>query len=440
MRRLLKVMASLALVAVAVAVLPQGAAADTSFTISPTLLEFAADPGASSKQVITVANEGTEPIHIYLSIKDTAPDSPGVSASGWLRVDVNEFELAPGKTQGVNVTMDIPKDAAPGGHYATVFFQTSPLELGERVGRVAAGTGMGVRVGSVFMITVRGPALELKADVVKVVPVAVGPDRLGFRLEIKNTGNVHTVPKAEVELKDLNGNTVGRLTLPEVTPLLPGSTRSYYLNGSLPVPPADYKATAQVDYSWEQFQSEATKVDPKQWSQQEVQKEISFNSVPKLRIVGIEPIVKEGQAAQFQVAVENVGDVEVMPVGWVDVLTSKGERAFTLNVGDGKWAVGPHSSANQKVTYQGLLPAGEYSITSSFSYSGQEPVEQSVPLKVARDVAPPAAPTVRPAPQAQLRPTEGGFPLWAWGLVAVGAVAIVGGGFAVFWLRRRSAA
>ncbi|MBI4336596.1 MAG: hypothetical protein HY683_02030 [Chloroflexi bacterium] len=402
--------------------------ADISYSVTPSLLEFAADPGVSFVQKISVTNEGTERGHLFAGLAETVAGQPAISAVTWLRVDPQEFDLEPGATREVTVRVTVPQDAQPGGHYGSVVFSSAPVALAAGTGRFSGGTGVGARLAAPFLLTVRGPGLSLQGDVTQVTPLAVGNDRLGFLVEVRNSGNVHLIPKGEVVLRDSQGTEVGRLTLPEGTPLLPGVTRTYQTRGAAQVSPGDYKAEAQLQIGWDETQSRAAKVDPVEWGQVESAGEQTFNSVPKLRFVSVEAQPKEEAGPTFVVEVENIGDVAVTPAGYLDVLTKQGQRAFTLPIASQSWLVQPHTTAQAKLTYQGLLPKGEYQVAANVNYFGTANAESKAALQVAEDIVPPAAPTPPPAEQAQLRPTpKGGLPIWAVGVAAAGAVVLLGG-------------
>ena len=226
-KKLRTVAAALATTLAALAMFMGSAAADVTVAISPSLLEFAVDQGASFAQTITVSNEGADPAAISVQVSPYGQAPEHLSATDWFLASPDKFELEPGTTKDVNVYIQVPAEVEPGGRYATVFFRTSALSAGSSLSRFVGGTGVGAQIGSVFLLTVRGPDLKLEGELTKVVPVVVGPSRIGSRVEITNTGNVHLVPSGEVELKDAEGNVVGRFALPETTALLPGETKSF---------------------------------------------------------------------------------------------------------------------------------------------------------------------------------------------------------------------
>ena len=273
-----------------------------------------------------------------------------------------------------------------------------------------------------FLITVRGADLKLEGQLTRVVPVVTGPGRLGTRMEITNTGNVHMYPEGKIELTDKDGNVVGEFTLPDTTAILPGETKSFYLDGVKAVADGDYKATGTIEFGWDQEQIKAVKVAPENFSQQDSSEEITFNSVPKLRVIEVQMQGSDQSGAEVKLVLENYGDVEVAPSGFVDVLNLTGERAALLNIGAGSFAVEAHSLATQEYVYRGLMPKGDYSLAAKLNYDGEETATRTDTAKIEQDIVPPVAPE---APEARRLAYEPGTPVWVWGALAAAAAAVL---------------
>ena len=436
-KKLRTVAAALASTLAALAMFMGSAAADVTVAISPSLLEFAVDQGASFAQTITVSNEGSDPAAISVQVSPYGQTPEHLSATDWFLASPDKFELEPGTTKDVNVYIQVPDEVEPGGRYATVFFRTSALSAGNKLSRFVGGTGVGAQIGSVFLLTVRGPDLKLEGELTKVVPMVVGPSRIGSRIEITNTGNVHLVPSGEVELKDAEGNVVGRFALPETTALLPGETKSFDLSGAEELPDGDYQASASIEYGWNEDQISAAEVDPKEWAQIGADKQITFNSVPKLRVVEVSMHDSDESGAEVELAVENYGDVEVSPAGFIDVLNKAGERLSLLNIKSTNWAVEPHSTSHRTYSNNGPIPKGEYTLAAEFSYHGEETAAQTFTAVIEEEILPPLAPEAPAARQAQYAPKTPG---WMWPAMAAAGMAVFAALGASAWTLRRNRA
>ena len=436
-RQLRTIIAALAPATFALAMFSGSAAADVTVAISPSLLEFAVDPGARFAQTITVSNEGADPASIFVGVGSYGKAPEHLAATAWFRTDPQSFKLGPGKTEKVNVYIEVPHDVQPGGRYATVFFRTSVLSSGDKSSRFVGGTGVGAQVSTVFLLTVRGPDLRLEGELTKVVPVVVGPGRIGSRVEITNTGNVHLLPSGQVELRDTDGNVVGHFALPETTAILPGETKSFYLHGTQQVPDGDYQASATIEYGWNEDQIGAAKVDPEEWAQQNTGKEIAFNSVPKLRVVEVSMGGSDESGAEVKLVIENYGDVEVSPAGFVDILNNDGERLALLNIAAGNWSVEPHSIFDRKYSHKSRIPKGEYSLAAKLSFHGGETAAKTATAVIDEEILPPVAPQAPEARKAQYAPRTPG---WMWpALAAAGLVVVTALGASAWTVRRLGA-
>ena len=282
---------------------------------------------------------------------------------------------------------------------------------------------MGVQIGSVFLLTVRGEDLRLEGRLERVVPVAAGPGRIMTRVEITNTGNVHMFPEGEVELMDEDGNVVGHFTLSETTAILPGETKSFYLDGAESVPDGDYHASGSIQYGWNEDQIAAAEVEPEEWKEQESSREITFNSVPKLRVVEVRMEGSSESGAEVTLAVENYGDVEVSPAGFLDILNDEGERASLLRLDAGSWSVEPHSTATRKYVHRDAMPKGEYRLDVKLAYNGEETAAARATAIIEQDIVPPVSPQAPEARRLQYAPPTPG---WVWiALTAAGLVAAI---------------
>ena len=398
--------------------LPETAFADISIAVYPTFLEFTGDAGASTSQGITVTNKGTGNTSVSITIGDLETAHPEDSAATWLSTDKQHFVLEPGESQEFTVTIRIPKNADPGGHFAAVYIQAST-----GAGEWSDGAGVGASVLSSFMITVRSPepdGLRLQGTLVEIVPLSKGANRLGFRAEIENTGNVHFVPRGDLALKDREGNIIGTLPLPEGISVLPGTTRSYYFTGTLAASPGEYTVIAKVDYSWEKWQAVLARAGTGEWSTKEIIKERTLNSVPRLRIESISPVVETDHTIRIDVEMANYGDVEVAPQGYLDFLTSSGQEVFAGKLGTSADWIEPHSSTVASVGYGGVILKGDYTVRTVLDYHGEEEARQNVVVTVDEDLIPTPASRVVEERDAQAASADG-VSVW------ITAIAVVAG-------------
>ena len=341
---------------------------------------------------MTVSNEGTSATRILVDVRAIPGGTPEVSSVDWVQAGPVEFPLAPGEKQEVELNITVPGDVQPGGRYASIFVRNAPINVG---GSGAAGffgaSGLGAEIGAKLILTVRGPGLRLEGQMTRIVPLALGPSALGFRAEITNTGNVHMVISGDIELLDASGNVLGRSSLPQTTSILPGATQSFKFRGALEVPPGDYHAVGTIVYGWTEQQSTAAQVDPDDWGRRTASTELSFNSVPRLRVPKLEMTAIEG-GVEFSLELENYGDVEIVPAGVIHVNTKDGQRLIALNVPAGSLVIEPRTTVPTQKAFNGAIPQGEYDVGAAFFYHGGESAEATATAVVQQDVQPAVVP------------------------------------------------
>lgn len=195
-----------------------------SLQISPVLYEVFLKPG----EVRVISDfeffnpfENTQEVKVALKdivISDETgglqmiPDSHSrYSLSKWLDVEPREFTLGPREHKTVDLTIRVPDNAEPGGHYGALFGQVEPPTFEEGPTGVAVKAG----VASPILLTVAGP-VSYAGEIIefKKVPfVNLGP--VNFLIRFKNMGTVHYKPHGIVEIFDWFGNKTDVVTVPE---------------------------------------------------------------------------------------------------------------------------------------------------------------------------------------------------------------------------------
>lgn len=214
-----------------------------AFAISPVLFDRTMDPGASEQGVIQVINDTKEEQTYYASIQNFVPQGeegqqtflPDTDTSGlvtWLTLDRESVQLKAGEVKEFRWSLNLPKNAEAGGHYAAVFFSTIPAsEEG------VSGVGVGAKTGVLFLVNVNGPIQEkasiesfsvvseenisraIKASLINHLPAQ-------FALRIRNEGSVHFVPRGKIVISNIFGNTMTEIDMnPQGNRVLPGSIR-----------------------------------------------------------------------------------------------------------------------------------------------------------------------------------------------------------------------
>lgn len=195
-------------------------------TVSPAVVERTVPRGESRVVDIEVANQTRDPWSFDLGTQDVVPDSKARGglrmvdahaggARAWLDARQGTFALAPTATAVLKVTITVPRNAAPGGHYASLYVQTRP-----RAGSVR----IAARVSVLFLVTVDGDLRrDLAVSARPVRRVLLRDTDAHWRVELRNRGNVHEVFGGELRVRGLLGQRLRAPLRPMI--VLPGTRR-----------------------------------------------------------------------------------------------------------------------------------------------------------------------------------------------------------------------
>lgn len=170
---------------------------------------------------VAAGEDGTP--KILLNNKDKDP----YSLKDWVS-PLPELLLSPKQIKNLPVTINVPKNASPGGHYGVIRFTATPPEL------KGTGVSLSASLGSLVLLTVRGDIKHQLAVQSFKVEKNNKPGSLFESTpvtlveQIKNTGNVHEEPNGMITVKDMFGHTVAAAGVNRsLRNVLPGSTRMF---------------------------------------------------------------------------------------------------------------------------------------------------------------------------------------------------------------------
>ncbi len=176
--------------------------------VSPGKMTRIAAPGTQFVQTIRIGNYADTDRTFYLSTADFVVKSENgapsfdvgekdrrYALSTWMTLPTKEVTVPAGEVATVDVTVAVPEDALPGGHYGAVFVQTDdPAQLRAQEGSVIGSVG---RIASLFLVTVPGDVTE-KVSLVDFTPVQRiywhQQPSITIRTMLRNEGTVHAIP------------------------------------------------------------------------------------------------------------------------------------------------------------------------------------------------------------------------------------------------------
>lgn len=207
------------------------AQAGQSITIIPPKFELFSNPGDTLVERIRVRNNTDTPLAFAVVVDDfTTSGEEGhvvleegesnttYSLANWIETETSDLILQPNEETYVNFLINVPRDAEPGGHYASVLFQSG----GES--EVPGTAVVTQRVGSLVLLRVSGNVTENANLESFTVPSYSDHGPITFSLRVKNEGNVHMRPEGTIIITNLFGNKVAELPL-DSRNVLPGAVR-----------------------------------------------------------------------------------------------------------------------------------------------------------------------------------------------------------------------
>ena len=224
-----------------------------SLSIIPPKFELFANPGDTVTEKIRIRNDSDFPVTYqvivedfgstgeegHVALEEESPDSL-FSLATWIAPSVNEIILQPGEEQSFSYAINVPKDAEPGGHYASILFQSTQEDL-------PGVTDVTQRIGSLILLRVSGN-IEENANIETFT--APGHSQTGpipFTLRVVNDGNVHIRPKGTIIVTNLFGKKVDEIPLDGAN-VLPGATRKMETEWENENLFGSYKATLVATY------------------------------------------------------------------------------------------------------------------------------------------------------------------------------------------------
>ena len=205
-----------------------------TIAVIPPSFELFANPGESISDKLRVRNDATVDTKYSVLVEDfKAVGEEGqvdlvgddqsnntYSAAKWVVPSPNSFTLKPGAEIEVPFTINVPKDAEPGGHYCSIL-----IKIGGEGALEGSGAQVASRVGSLILLRVSGNVKEDAAvESFKSDKTYYQGSPVNFELRVKDNGNNHIRPKGTLVITNLFGQKITELPLNGLN-VLPGAIR-----------------------------------------------------------------------------------------------------------------------------------------------------------------------------------------------------------------------
>jgi len=209
--------------------------------IAPPLIYLTVNPGQTVNTQILIRDVANGDLIVNGQVNDFVADGESGAPKVLLNNDSNNpytlkswvaplpsLLLIPRQIKTLPVTLKIPADASPGGHYGVIRFTATPPSL------QGSGVSLSASLGALVLLTVNGKITEQLA--VQQFSVSHNgktgtmfeSSPLSFTEVIKNTGNVHAQPTGLVTITDMFGKKLATLIVNQPPGnVLPGSARKF---------------------------------------------------------------------------------------------------------------------------------------------------------------------------------------------------------------------
>ncbi len=243
----------------------QSPQAGQGLEISPPLIEQRVDPGQSLSLTIRLRNVTQSTLVArarvddfvaagedglpQLLVDENAEPSP-YSFKEWVG-PLDQLTLVGGEAKTLDIALNVPATASPGGHYGVIRFTATPPELED------TGVSLSASIGTLVLLNVSGPVTEQltfadffasrggkRGSFFEYPPIT-------FTERFENSGNVHVKPSGSLRITNIFGQEIASLPINNVERggnVLPASIRKFEqsLEGKTMI--GRYSATASVTY------------------------------------------------------------------------------------------------------------------------------------------------------------------------------------------------
>jgi len=163
-----------------------------------------------------VAEDGATPV----TVDDKQADTRWSLAS-WLTLAPAEHKLASEDVAVINVLIEVPEDALPGGHYAMIYHR--PLNANTLT---ESGSGISQRVGTLLYVIVEGQINEEAYITDFNWPKFLENGPVNFSIQVDNQSDIHINTKPVVKVYNLFGKEVANIEI-ETKNVFPKNTREF---------------------------------------------------------------------------------------------------------------------------------------------------------------------------------------------------------------------
>lgn len=260
-------------------ILPGSASAEVdslALSVTPPLININLSPNQEVATEISVVNNNSRPIKVYIEAVDFQDRGNGVEflmdegisedpgaknmyMSRWITLTKTEVDLPPYRSEKIPFVISVPEGANPGGHYGALLIGTNPPEDKSEGSVVKVSS----KISCLILARVEGQVDE--KGMIREFSTEKrfsGDGGNSFKIRFENLGNIHLRPQGTVKVFDMfgkqKGGTVEFNNKKDYGNVLPGGDREW----TLPWKDEDffllnhYKAELSVSFGQEAMQTD----------------------------------------------------------------------------------------------------------------------------------------------------------------------------------------
>ncbi len=191
-----------------------------TLSVAPTLYDMTANPGQLWQSKLKIINVNDIDLNIGIEVVNFSPtgeggegmftpvtetDQDGSTLAEWVKVQ-KELQIPKQQSMEIPLSVMVPADAAPGGHFAAILVGTKPALGPDGASKLQTAQV----VTSLFFARVTGEVIE--SGVIREFVVGDGlldKPEATFELRFENKGNVHLQPQGEIKITNMWGQERG---------------------------------------------------------------------------------------------------------------------------------------------------------------------------------------------------------------------------------------
>lgn len=248
-----------------------------TLSISPSLYDISIEPGQEWRSTLRVINVNSYDLTVYIDVVNFRPQGEGgdgrfvpipneggegVSLAEWINVTKEAVVIPREQSKEIPISVLVPFDASPGGHFAAILVGTKPPEATPGQARVQTSQ----MITSLFFARVAGDIHELGSiREFTTEGTYFNTPTVTFDMRFENKGNVHLQPQGDIRIKNMWGQERGVIPINQASQfgnVLPESIRKFTFTWEGEWSVSDigrYTAEATLAYGFEERQFTSAK-------------------------------------------------------------------------------------------------------------------------------------------------------------------------------------